>query len=212
MFNVCPNCGIYSEEKTIRPGVGESAEAVCPSCGYAHLFQRLPLFVITGASGTGKSTLALKLAAEDRSRVHLESDILWRSEFNRPEDNYRDYRNLWLRMVKNIAQAGRPVVLYGSVGPNQFENCPERRYIATIHYLALVCEDEELARRLRARPSWRASGSDAFLAGMLNFNRWFIDNAAAHQPRISLLDTTHLSIDEAAASVYSWLNSLSSSK
>lgn len=205
MFNVCPSCGLYSVEKTIRPGTGWEAEAICPTCGYAHPFLRLPLFVISGASGTGKTTVGLRLARTDSRCIHLESDILWRAEFNRPENDYRDYRNLWLRVAKNIGQAGRPVALYGSASPSQFEDCPERRYFSQVHYLALVCDPQRLAERLRARPAWRSSGTEAFVANMIQFNRWFIENAAHSQPLISLLDTTHASPDETAAAVLDWI-------
>lgn len=205
MFNVCPSCGLYSVQKEVRPGAGTQAEAICPFCGYAHLFLRLPLFVITGASGTGKSAVALRQARHDSRCIHLESDILWRPEFNRPEEDYQDYRNLWLRVAKNIGQAGRPVALYGSAVPSQFEHCPERRYFSQIHYLALVCDGPVLADRLSARPAWRASASDSFIAGMLDFNRWLIDNADHLQPPVSLLDTTRVAVDVTATSVRDWI-------
>ncbi len=60
MFNICPTCGEYAVEKRIDPS---GPFAFCPSCGHAHRFRQLPLFVITGASGTGKSTVCLSLAA-----------------------------------------------------------------------------------------------------------------------------------------------------
>ena len=153
----------------------------------------------------GKTTAVLALAQRDRRCVHLESDILWRSEFNRPEGGYQDYRNLWLRMCKNIGQGGRPVVLYGSVTPDQFEPCPERRYLGSIHTLALVCEPEILAERLRSRPEWRATNSPDFIASMLRFNAWFLENAAQSEPAITLFDTTHAALDETCAAVLAWI-------
>ncbi len=147
--------------------------AICPHCGYAHPFLQQPLFIVTGASGTGKSTACLELAPLLRECVVLESDILWGLIPATPEDNYRSYRNAWLRLAKNIGQAGRPVVLCGSAVPEQFETCPERRYFSTLHYLALVCEDEALAERLKARPGWRESGSAETVQHMAQFNRWF---------------------------------------
>jgi hypothetical protein len=202
MYNVCPACGLYSEEKTIDPA---GPHAVCPACGHRQRFRRLPLFVITGASGTGKTAACLGLVEALRECVVLESDILWRPEFDRPEEDYRTYRNLWLRLVKNIAQGGRPVVLCGSAVPAGFEDCPERRYLGDIHYLALVCDDDELARRLRARPGWRASSDEAFVQRMLDFDRWFRDNAAASQPPIDLLDTTRISVNETVARTATWV-------
>lgn len=153
MFNVCPRCGEYSDEKSIDPS---GPFAICPYCDHHHRFVRLPLFVVTGASGTGKSSAALRLATEMQDYVCMESDVLWRPEFDTPDDGYRTFRNLWLRIAKNIGQAGRPVVLIGGGAPEQFESCPERRYFSELHYLALVCDEAVLASRLTARPGWRS--------------------------------------------------------
>src|SRR6266702_402236 len=115
MFNVCPRCGAYTVEKTIDPS---GPFAICPFCHYAHPFLQLPLFIISGASSTGKSTICLALVPRLQECVVIESDILWGRVPTTPEDNYRDYRNTWLRVAKNISQAGRPVVLGGTALPS----------------------------------------------------------------------------------------------
>jgi predicted kinase len=205
MFNVCPACGLVSEEKQVRPPHGVQAELVCQYCGHTHPFLRLPLFAVSGASGTGKSTLALALAQRDRGCLHLESDILWRAEFDRPDQNYRDYRSLWLRLCANIGQGGRPVVLYGSVTPDQFDQCPERAFLGPIHTLALVCAPEVLAERLRSRPAWRAAGSADFIEKMLRFNAWFLEHAERSQPAMTLFDTTHASLEDTCTALLAWI-------
>lgn len=196
---------MYSEEKQVRPLLGVRAEAVCPECDYRHPFLRLPLFVVSGASGTGKTAALLAMAQRERNCVHLDSDILWRSEFNAPHNNYRDYRNMWLRVCKNIGQGGRPVVLYGSVTPDQFAACPERRYLGPIHTLALVCAPDVLADRLRSRPEWRTTSSADFIESMLRFNAWFLDNAAQRQPALPLFDTSQASLEETTAALLAWI-------
>jgi hypothetical protein len=202
MFNTCLQCGQYSDEMTIDTS---GPFAICPTCGYAHQFKRLSLFVVTGASGSGKSTLGLALVPLLPDCVVMESDILWHSEFDTLQDGYRDYRNLWLRIAKNIHQAGRPVVLVGSAVPEQFESCPERRYFSDIHYLALVCDDEILEQRLRARPTWRRSDTPEILATMRDFNRWLRTHAADTIPPMSLLDTSRRSIAESAELIVAWI-------
>jgi hypothetical protein len=105
MFSVCVNCGEYHEDKIIRDG----SFALCPNCNHPHPFKMLPLFVLTGASATGKSTLCYELAQRQGNCVALEVDIFWRKEFISPEDDYYDFRNLSLRVANNIQQAGRPL-------------------------------------------------------------------------------------------------------
>ena len=204
MFNVCPSCGEYHADKIIVP---EGAYAVCPNCNYQHKFIRLPLFVLTGASGVGKTSTCLALAAKAKDFVVMESDILWRDEFNQPATDYRNYRETWLRVCKNISQAGKPVILCGAGIPAQFESCIERRYFSNIHYLALICEDEILALRLRSRPGWRGSFKDEYITEQIAFNRWLINNAQNTQPPLSLLNTSKITVNESVAGVEQWIHS-----
>ena len=202
MFNVCPGCGVYAVEKGIDPA---GPFAVCPACGYRHRFLRLPLFVITGAGGAGKSTVCLRLPASLPECVVLETDILWGLVPASPDDNYRGYHNAWLRLAKNVGQSGRPVVLCGTALPDQLEDCPERRYFAAVHYLCLVCDDAVLRDRLRSRPGWRASGTPPFVEKMSRFNAWLRDHAGATRPPMTLLDTSAAAIDHTVEQVAGWV-------
>jgi len=202
MFNVCPNCGELRVDKIILP---DGPYAVCPHCEYQHKFLRLPLFVITGASGVGKSSTCLALAAKTKDFVVIDSDILWRSEFDQPDTDYRNYREMWLRVCKNISQAGKPVILCGASLPEQFEQCIERRYFSEIHYLAVVCSDEALESRLRSRPAWRNSSDEEYIKTHVAFNRWLKENARHTEPPMSLLDTSEITVDESVERVEGWL-------
>jgi len=51
MFNVCLNCGFYSDKKEVVTENNVS-HAICPHCKFKHEFLRLPLIVVTGASCT----------------------------------------------------------------------------------------------------------------------------------------------------------------
>jgi DNA-directed RNA polymerase subunit RPC12/RpoP len=203
MFNICPQCGQYHADKEIDP---RGPYAVCPECGAKQLFRRLPLLFVCGAGGVGKTAVLRRLIGQLEPVVLLEGDLLWRPEFNRPDDNYRAFFETWLRMAKNINQAGRPTVLFNAGAiPQNVEPCVERRYFSISSYLALVCDDELLAARLRARPSWRGSGGAQFLADQVQFNRWLKENHASTQPPIDLLDTGGADEAETAAAVAGWI-------
>jgi hypothetical protein len=111
MFNVCARCGEYVVEKIVDAA---RSVAICPLYGYEQPFLRQPIFVITGASGAGKTAVYRALAPRMRNRcLALESDLLWGLVPASAEDDYHRYRNVWLRLAKNIGQAGLPVILCG---------------------------------------------------------------------------------------------------
>ncbi len=202
MFSVCPNCGEYAVEKRIDPS---GPFAIFPHCHFAYPFLQQPLFIITGTSGTGKTTVCLSLISMLNECVVLEQDILWGMVPATPEDNYRSYRNVWLRIAKNIGQSGRPVVLCGTAIPEQFEECPEQRYFSTLYYLTLVCDDNLLVERLKQRPEWRQAHSPEFLEDMVQFNRWLKANASLTKPPMTLYDTSQRDIYETVEYVAKWV-------
>ena len=203
MMNVCFQCGMYHADKLIDPG---GPFAICPECGYKYQFQRLPLLIVSGASGTGKTTVCRYLLGQVASAVLLDSDIIWRPEFNAPDTNYQDFFETWLRVCKNISQSGRPVVLFGAgVGvPENIENRIERRYFSTVHYLALVCSDDTFSGRLYQRPTWRGTREPTFIEEQIRFNRWF--KAYDGQPAITLIDTTNALLEDTAIQVATWID------
>lgn len=172
MFDVCRQCGSWNPEKRIDPA---GPFAVCPECGFAHPFRQMPLLLLTGASGTGKTSVCCGLPFVMNEIVALESDLLWGLIPTDPDGGYGTYRNLWLRICKNVSQAGKPVLLCGSGVPDQYPFLAERRYFTRFHFLALTLRDDVLEKRLKTRPEWRRS-DEAFLADQLRFNRWFIDH------------------------------------
>ena len=202
MFNVCPGCGQYSEDKVIDPS---GPYAICPHCGHRHRFRQLPLFWIAGPSCAGKTTLAMALVPSLPECVVLETDILWHRAFIDPDDGYRAYHNLWLRLAKSIAQSGRPVVLLGGGMPEDIERCPERRYFRTVHYMALVCEERELVRRLESRPAWRGCADPEFVRRMLVWNRHLMDRPESTDPPMATLNTAERSVTAGRHHVVRWV-------
>jgi adenylate kinase family enzyme len=202
MFNVCLNCGTYSDKKEIVTE-NKISYAICPNCKFKYEFLKLPLFVVTGASCTGKSTLCNILAKSVTNFVCFSADVLLNTVF---KDDWHKFRNLCLRIAKNINQAGKPTIIFGSTIPSQYEECAERRYFGNSYYLALVCNDNELKKRLKNRPSWRNSSSPVTIKKMLEFNQWFKDNNNNTIPKMSILDNSTLALVESSEKIKVWLN------
>ena len=162
--------------------------------------KKLPLFIVSGASGVGKSTLCEELFRDESRYIVLESDIIWNKVYNTPKDDYRAYRRMQLRLCASIAQAGLPVVLCGCAVPEQFECLPERELFTRIHCLAVVCDDDALERRLK---KGRGIRDKKWIASSLDFNCWLRKNGEANG--MGLLDNTHLTPQEGAQAADTWI-------
>lgn len=192
MFNTCFQCGEFRADKVIDPS---GQVAICPVCGYEHPIKRLPLFLLAGASGTGKSTIAHRLIHKLTGIVIIETDILG---YAIRVNGTAEVANLWLRVCKNISQGGQPVLLEGGLFPDECEQSVERRYFSAVHYIVLVCNDEVIEERLAQRPAWRQSSKPEFIAKHLRRNRrfksWLSQKTACS---VTSIDTTDFPIEEA---------------
>lgn len=205
---ICARCGARIDPSGVAP-----AEAVltCAACGHHQPFRSLPLYCVAGPSGTGKSAVGRMLVDMLADRfVVLEQDVLWTAGLRDPTDEHRQFRTTWLRMAGMIQQSGRPVVLCGTVVPPELEPLPERALFSDIHYLALTCEPDTLADRLRARPAWRQWDEER-ITEMLDYAAWVRDTAHQMSPPMTLLDTTGGTVADTAHRVAAWVDHCSSS-
>jgi uncharacterized protein YukE len=163
--------------------------------------------IVTGASGSGKTTVMHHLLHTLPECIVLESDILWGTVPADGPNDFQSYYDLWLRMVKAVAQAGKPALLCGTALPETIERLPERRHIGSIHYLALICDARAQRERLVARPAWRKSGADEFLQTQVRFNQHLRERAAEMIPPMEMLDTTEVTAAETASQVRRWVQS-----
>lgn len=199
---ICAGCGRWSDEPRVETD-GAGTVLVCVACGHREPYRRLPLFTVTGPSGTGKSTVGRALV--DRladACVVVEQDLLWVGALRDPTGDSTAFRETWLRLAASLQQSGRPVVLCGTVAPPQFERLPERVLFDEIHYLALVCDHDVLRARLRARPAWRG-WDEPRIEEMLEFAEWV--RTARTEPPMTLLDTTTRPVTETADVIEKWV-------
>ncbi|WP_433204445.1 hypothetical protein ACQP00_35935 [Dactylosporangium sp. CS-047395] len=145
----------------------EGDNAVCPDCGNTEPARRLPLFVVTGASGSGKTTVFPHLVRELPDCLVFDADWLI-GPFERAcefgEVDWPAFRDAWLSVAHGAAQSQRHTVLLAPFTPDQLDELAGRRWITDIHFAVLDCADEERRKRLEARPPWRERNVERHLA------------------------------------------------
>jgi hypothetical protein len=203
MFNACRNCGEDRPDKIIDPS---GPYAICPLCGHKHPFLRLPLFIVTGASRAGKTTICLQLASSMDDVVVFDGDVLWRKEFENPGADILEFRNFCLRVCKNISQAGRPVVLCASAPPRQLEQCVERRYFDQLYYMVVTCDERSLKERLPKRARWWHSGTDEMIRQQLQFNKSLLRMVREKPDFIAMVNMSELSLEDGVSKVKTWIH------
>ena len=166
--------------------------------------KKMSLFSITGASCAGKSTVCNELFKNEKDYIVLESDITWNDIYNTPEDDYRAYRRMWMKLCANISQIGMPCVVCGACTPKQFENLPERELFSDTYYLAVVCDDETMMKRITKD---RKVTDENWINSSMQFNNWLKENHDKTEPKIDLIDTSNLTPEQAAEQVDKWIKS-----
>jgi len=140
----------------------------CPRCGTESWLPALPLFVVTGASGAGKSTISGPLRNLLPGCLVVEADVI----LHVAALGWDTWRNTWLQLAHAAALGGHITVLTGSLTPDQLDRLPARRLVGEIRFALLDCPDDVLAGRLRARPAWRGSSSEEAIAEHQRFAAW----------------------------------------
>src|SRR6476660_7453266 len=112
---VCAACGDYNA-LIVDP---RSQSAQCLRCGHAEPMRIVPLFIVTGASGVGKTAVVGELRRLMPEWEVFETDLIWGAD-------WQQVRNNWLRIAHSIAQSGRGTILCGTMLPEDIDRCDHR--------------------------------------------------------------------------------------
>ena len=175
--------------------------AVCPACGRPGERAALgPLFIVTGASGAGKTAVHAALARRLAGRcVTFDADSLIDAagalSGGRPI-NWTAFMDAWLAVAHGVAQSGLPTVLLGPFIPAHIQSAAGRRWVGDVRLLVLDCPDELRRDRINARPPWRSRDLDE----QVQFGRWLRGNIP------DLVDTNRGTPEDTAAAVAAWID------
>lgn len=208
MFVFCPACSAQRADVAVDHDDGT---VTCPACGDTRPYDSEPLLVVTGSSCVGKTTTYREVQGTVDA-VTFESDLFWMEPRGEVSTAWREvpdesrYAFVFL-LCADVAQSGRPVVLFGSgVGdPDRTPAGPERDYFSRVEHIALTCDPDVLAERIRSRPGFdQAETPWADVDRQLAANERFRE-AAAVRDDYDAVDTTDSTPAETAAAVRDWI-------
>ena len=208
MYDTCLACGHYCPENGFEQ---DHDDLVCDACGHRHPLNKLPLYVVLGPPGTGKSTLCNQvLRMPDRpDMVYMESDYF----LVLSRDGWQSVVNYMLLMGGVVGRSGRSVVLFSGGDPAQFEGSGDRWRVGEIHYLILTCDPSLQEERLRSRPEWRTSGhTEASIQGWIDWTQLLIREADTASPPYQLLNAGTMDREECARALFDWIRGTEASR
>ncbi len=149
--------------------------------------RKLPLFIVTGASGTGKTTISSLVRKQLPEFDVFDMDIIDNVDWQIAKEN-------WLRIAYSISLSGRGTVLCGTMVP---ENIASSDYIDRfdrILYMNLHCDD--------VTRQW----DENLIEDHKNFASWLLQNSeTAFEPPMQKIETAELTAEEVAEQIKEWV-------
>ncbi|MFC6456773.1 MULTISPECIES: AAA family ATPase [Paenibacillus] len=153
------------------------------------MMNKIPLFIVTGASGVGKTTVMQELRT-----IMPEFDV-----FSTDLDNFgttasklghQDRFNILFHFANAVAKSGRGTIICGTLLPWAAEKCDTYSKFSEVCFINLHCDDATRNHRLRNRAD-KAIWTEDKLKEHEEFAQWLIHNAeTAYNPPMPTIDTT----------------------
>lgn len=197
MIDICPKCGNAAWGKKVA-----GDRIFCPACGAQWGFIKLPLFVVTGASGVGKTATVQALQGMTRDFVCMDADFFYNIMPHETEDDNMSQSEQMALFSRNIMQCGKPVVWARAGNIGMLDQGYGPRFFSGIYVLALTCPEEELRRRMT---EGRGIADENWVQSSVDYNRYFLEHEYVRGVKFERLDTGSLTVREAAGAVEGWI-------
>ncbi len=196
-MHYCPRCEAAPPHRDPNP---EQGTAICTRCGTDNEIPSVPLFVITGGSGCGKSAVSLGLLRKHNSYLVVDADFLChdRDAF----DSWDAFYNFTCIVGLTLARNRRPIVLVGGMHPSQIENAKTSAYFSAVHFLVIACDPTTQTARLKGRSA--GPPTEESINNAIKESRW-INEGAGERPNATILDTTDWTREQTISTANRWI-------
>lgn len=200
MIGTCSKCGSHKWNKTVKDG-----KVFCSDCGHSWSFKSLPLFVLSGCSGIGKTTTAIEIMHKTDDIIVLDADVFCGIQNAVSEDDYRSRMDTIEWLSRNINQSGKPVLWTIAGNLDMLHESYNSRFFSDIYCLALVADESEIRDRMT---KGRGITDQGWIEGSVGYNEYFKTHNSVGKTNIETLDTSHKSPSQVADEVISWVNKI----
>lgn len=198
MITMCAKCGNYNWDKQVSD---DKTKVQCPKCGFTWNLKSLPLFILTGCSGVGKTTTGLKLQQMMTDVVVLDADFFTFMPSVTQEDWNAQVEKLE-SISADIMQCGKPVLWTMAGNLDRLNANYMSQYFSHIYCLALTCEEEELRRRMH---EGRGIEDEGWIQSSVDYNRYFMEHDKIGDLGFEKIGITGKNVDEVAVKVIDWI-------
>lgn len=197
MISTCPKCGYHEWNKEV-----DGNKIICPQCGEKWNYIKKPLYILTGCSGIGKTTTAVKLQKLTADFVVLDADLFYNIMPHETDaDDFAQVEQMESLSV-DIMQCGKPVVWTMAGNIDKIPHTYNYRFFSDLYVLALVCSEKSLRMRMT---DGRNITSEEWINSSLEYNAFFKTHEKIGEVRFETLDTEGKDVDEVAQAVLQWL-------
>lgn len=197
MIGICAKCGNYEWDKTVKEN-----EIICPKCGNRWPFVKLPLFILTGCSGVGKTTTAMEIIRRRVEFTVLDKDMFYCIMPHETEADHYDQVEQVGSLSKNLMQTGKPVLWTMAGNLDKLPKTYNSRFFREIRCLALVCDRELLRNRMR---EGRGIQDENWIQSSIDYNEYFKTHNTLGETAFETFDITGKTVAETADYVVEWV-------
>lgn len=197
MIEICSKCGNHKWDKEI---IGNKLR--CPRCGAEWEFLSMPLFILTGCSGVGKTTTAIEMIRRRVEFLVLDADIFTCFVNWDDEKSCNDWVETIVNISKDMMQSGKPVLWTMAGCLDRLPKAYNSRYFSEIKCLALVCDEEALRKRMQ---EGRGITDENWLNSSSDYNRYFMEHDSLGDTKFEIFDITDKEPGDVADYVLEWV-------